>query len=232
MRIRKCLLASSVFIASLATCAVQAATLSVATFNDGWFGADGVPEHFGLDPASNYIAGNCSNCIGYQGEYRDYFEFQIPSFKGTLNSATFVLNADNVDDESGNGIDYHVTSTPALDFADLGTGTEYGSYVFQNTDFFQSVSITLGSAALSDISAGNVFDLSGRVHGQVFSDQLPDEIVFGSFFGLSPQQPTLVLDYTPSAMGAVPEPATWALMLIGFGGAGATLRSRRKCIAA
>lgn len=30
------------------------------------------------------------------------------------------------------------------------------------------------------------------------------------------------------ATGAVPEPATWALMILGFGGAGAQLRSRRR----
>lgn len=28
--------------------------------------------------------------------------------------------------------------------------------------------------------------------------------------------------------GAVPEPATWALMILGFGGAGAMLRGRRR----
>jgi hypothetical protein len=32
----------------------------------------------------------------------------------------------------------------------------------------------------------------------------------------------------PTAGGAVPEPASWALMLIGFGGLGATLRRRRR----
>jgi len=33
-------------------------------------------------------------------------------------------------------------------------------------------------------------------------------------------------------IAAVPEPGTWALMLLGFGGAGAALRSRRKALAA
>lgn len=33
-------------------------------------------------------------------------------------------------------------------------------------------------------------------------------------------------------IAAIPEPATWALMLIGFGGAGAAIRSRRKVLAA
>jgi len=33
--------------------------------------------------------------------------------------------------------------------------------------------------------------------------------------------------YTP-VTGAVPEPATWAMMLLGFGGIGAAMRRRRK----
>jgi hypothetical protein len=34
------------------------------------------------------------------------------------------------------------------------------------------------------------------------------------------------LSYTPTS--GIPEPATWAMMLVGFGGLGATMRSRRK----
>jgi hypothetical protein len=33
-------------------------------------------------------------------------------------------------------------------------------------------------------------------------------------------------------VGSVPEPATWAMLLIGLGATGATLRSRRRVIAA
>ena len=35
-----------------------------------------------------------------------------------------------------------------------------------------------------------------------------------------------------SATGAVPEPAAWALMILGFGGVGAALRSKRRALAA
>jgi hypothetical protein len=36
------------------------------------------------------------------------------------------------------------------------------------------------------------------------------------------------LDNVSITSGAVPEPATWALMIVGFGAVGATLRSRRR----
>jgi hypothetical protein len=36
---------------------------------------------------------------------------------------------------------------------------------------------------------------------------------------------------TPNAPGAVPEPATWAMMLVGFGAMGLLLRSRRRAAA-
>jgi hypothetical protein len=39
------------------------------------------------------------------------------------------------------------------------------------------------------------------------------------------------LNATPFGSGAVPEPATWALMIMGFGGAGAMLRRRRMVLA-
>lgn len=39
------------------------------------------------------------------------------------------------------------------------------------------------------------------------------------------------LTYTTGVTTAVPEPATWALMIFGFGGAGAALRSRRRAFA-
>ncbi len=36
-----------------------------------------------------------------------------------------------------------------------------------------------------------------------------------------------IVDFTVSGVAGVPEPATWAMMLMGFGGLGATLRRRR-----
>jgi hypothetical protein len=36
----------------------------------------------------------------------------------------------------------------------------------------------------------------------------------------------------PMATGAIPEPATWAMMILGFGGVGSLLRRRREAVAA
>lgn len=54
----------------------------------------------------------------------------------------------------------------------------------------------------------------------------------GEIYGLFPTLDTLSYGYAPERDGGVPEPATWAMMVLGFGGLGATLRSRRHLAAA
>jgi hypothetical protein len=40
--------------------------------------------------------------------------------------------------------------------------------------------------------------------------------------------PSLVGSYTTAATGGIPEPAVWSMMILGMGGIGAAMRSRRK----
>ncbi len=80
---------------------------------------------------------------------------------------------------------------------------------------------------LSDGSFGNIYYSSG------FSEGISFDLVTAPFgseaeYTLTNLRPASVGPVT----GAVPEPATWALMMVGFGVAGATIRRQRKVQAA
>lgn len=55
--------------------------------------------------------------------------------------------------------------------------------------------------------------------------------VFDQGVGVLGGVATLTYDYTP-AVSAAPEPASWAIMMLGFGGLGSALRSRRRGVRA
>ena len=44
------------------------------------------------------------------------------------------------------------------------------------------------------------------------------------------QQGIAMVNFSVQQAAAVPEPATWAMMLIGFGGIGASLRRRKRLV--
>jgi hypothetical protein len=113
----------------------------------------------------------------------------------------------------------------AVRFVDNFEGIVPIAGAIPNDATFQGFTVDNGAdAALAG------FELPG--HGGITgvfpnkSNQLP----------LMPGSPTQeVLDpgtVDPSALGLVPEPAGWALMVLGFGGAGAMLRRRRAGIPA
>jgi hypothetical protein len=88
------------------------------------------------------------------------------------------------------------------------------SQVLTVTEIFQPFTL-VGFTGLSSVSVGQQVSNSGaQFPPQADSGYLAfDDITF-----------------TPDA-GAVPEPASWALMIVGFGAAGGLLRSRRRALA-
>jgi hypothetical protein len=170
----------------------------------------------GNSSINNYLAGN------YDGDpYRNHFDFAIPTFTGTLDSATLVL--DNFGGHSGSTHTYSLYSLGAYGsygFSDIGSGTGYGSVTISSGGI---VTVTLNASAIADISAaqGGTFSLGGVHSGEISGSGNYD---FASSGGFSTQ---LILN-TSSA--AVPEPTTLAIFGIGAGIAGLKARRRKRAV--
>jgi len=92
--------------------------------------------------------------------------------------------------------------------------------------------LALGTMSETEITPGGFKALSVNYTGTAaFADQLLG-IRFRQVFDPAGGQTKQVnfdnvrLTATPSAVAAVPEPATWAMMLVGFGAVGGTMRRR------
>ncbi|HEY3949318.1 PEPxxWA-CTERM sorting domain-containing protein [Phenylobacterium sp.] len=97
------------------------------------------------------------------------------------------------------------------------TACAHGGGIFSGTIDFSAVSGEVGHIHL-DVDAGTGFGGSGTASLDpfMFVENDPNGI-----YSLQ------LSDGVPNAVGGVPEASTWALMLVGFGLAGASLRRRR-----
>ena len=68
--------------------------------------------------------------------------------------------------------------------------------------------------------------------GQALSASTAAGVTGSQMVAMEPMQIILVPQGRAAAVAAVPEPASWAMMLLGFGGLGAVLRRRRRAVAA
>jgi hypothetical protein len=93
----------------------------------------------------------------------------------------------------------------------------------------QSLGVNLGgdfSWNSGNINVGNHAFTGWTAGGGSFKATATSETL--SFLGAgNPQLPPFALVSNVSLTGGVPEPATWAMMLLGFGGLGVTARMRR-----
>lgn len=95
--------------------------------------------------------------------------------------------------------------------------------VFLNGTSLGSVTVTNGitrTNALTSLSGTNLAVAAGDVLSFRFSKSTGQE--FGSLAGIG-----ATVDFTPTATAAVPEPATWAMMILGFGAIGVSTRRRK-----
>jgi hypothetical protein len=143
-------------------------------------------------------------------------------------------------------------NTSAGGFAGIGSGnTDTLGFVSQNGSLFNytgtAFSLLVNFTAPSGVSAGSNFqalltgDVSGANNGGVhfvFTNPTQSFTYPGGAFTLTVDNFTVSgTDINTPITGfiqaaAVPEPATWALMLVGFGGIGFAMRRRRRPVLA
>lgn len=177
--------------------------------------------------ASNYVTG-----LYGPNEYRSYFVFDLAAISTPVTGATLVF--DNLVDQglfdpslgynparTVNLTFYDYTgSIPSLiagtgglsAFNDLGTGVSFGGTIVTGSTL--SFDVDLNAAALASINAaaGNPFVIGARLTG-----------ASGQTYLFGGPQPAPVLRLSSS----VPEPSTWAMMLLGFGAINGAMRRKR-----
>jgi len=180
------------------------------------------------------VAGYCSSCNAFL-QFRIYDTFTLAR-DATINSVTFALDTGNY---AGNSVN--------LGFFNLSgalPGTGIANYTFAPSQFTSVVPIAafgqrsgalvtvdIGALALSagsyDISFFNANGLSIPAYanpgGKLYQS--------GNFFQASQFYPDKSAAFALTGT-AVPEPASWALMIAGFGLTGGALRRRSNFVAA
>lgn len=212
------LLAAAASAALMSTSAQAAANLYYQSFTDGLNANESVGGRFGVKN------GQVGHTDGYQKF--DYSFYELSLDLTNVLSAELLFDYDIASELNYDGFNllasttgefappagrltplsagfYGRINTPLSKLGDTGlSGTKKGTVVFDLTQF-----------------AGQVVDLRFQFQADYFADGrgiLMDNVIVNG-------------ELAPGA--AVPEPATWAMMILGFGAAGAVLRRRRMAVA-
>ena len=209
--------------------AVLSATANAATIDwTSW------SSTFSTDPSSGSATGTAGSVgVSYSGELENLF-FGYPSWgpNGTFNGGT-ISNAPPaaggiIQLLGGNGA---ITDTitfskpvtdPVLAIWSLGASGTTASFVFPLSEPF-----AVESGGPSNEYGGSAIVKDGN---SVVGAEGNGTIQFlGTFSQISWTNPGYENWYGfTTGVAAVPEPATWAMMLVGFGGLGAAMRSSRR----
>lgn len=190
-------------------------TIVLTATDTGWIFEQGLHT----TANQNYFVGDCGGGCSpaEQGSYNNYFVFNLGQITQTITSA--VLSVGN-----GNGYVAGVLSTyslfdvssplASLDvnrgigdltgqaiFNDFQTGVLFGSRSITSVVQNSQVNTTLNASAITALNTarGNAWAIGGTLR--------PGNIVPGN---------------------PVPEPASWAMLIVGFGIVGASMRRRRQ----
>ena len=124
-----------------------------------------------------------------------------------------------------------------------GVSSQFYSFTWGGGAFGASVSLTGADPTVTyafELCSGgtctSVLDMT-KLNGTSPTGSLSDTLAAGVYtIGLVEKQPgtdpQFTLSFNSAVSGAAPEPSTWLLMILGVGGMGAALRTRRRKVAA
>ncbi|WP_293900696.1 PEPxxWA-CTERM sorting domain-containing protein [Phenylobacterium sp.] len=162
-------------------------------------------------------------------------DWSYTAANGTMGGGTFTADQDLVDPAI-----FHLTSV---------TGTIDGLTILGLSGYDGADNQVYATSPVVVDTAGIAFDVGGGLNFNIYEDFgnfpppspyacaahycIEGPAVLGQTAGAAPIRALDALNITVHGGGAaVPEPASWALMLMGFGGLGAAIRTRRKLGAA
>lgn len=175
------------------------------------------------------VAGYCSSCNAFL-PFRIYDQFSLGS-DAIINSVTFALDTGFYAGNSVNvGFFARNDALPGAQLASFDfTPAQFSAFVPIETTERTRALVTVDIGALS-LAAGNYsisfYNPNGLSIPAYFN---PGGALYqsGNFFQASQFYPDRSAAFSlDSAAGAVPEPASWALMIVGFGLVGGTMRRR------
>jgi hypothetical protein len=213
-------------IAIAATFVITASSVGASTVvtasSSGWIRADESSDTSGFGTGIN------NNFTGFEGQaYSNWFEFTLPGASVTsavLSIYNFSANT-TVDPDAL----YSVHAASFYTFAGLSSGVSFGSITLgvadDGTDHWVDINFNAAGIAFINANLGSTVQFGGDTVSIVDPSTCSDCV---AAFGYSDGTPaaTLTLD------GAVPEPASWALMVAGFGLMGIAMRRRGVAFAA
>ena len=184
--------------------------------SSGWYDSSGLHD----STNANYIVGNClpATCDGGDGKtlYNDFFVFDLSGVKGPITSAVLSIAnpsaADNLD-----------PPFPSDGFG--GVPTTYSNWDVSTPIATLIADATGATGIYADLGSGVRYGSRGVGPA---TDGIQVNVALDAAALAALQSDEGGQFAIGGTLAAVPEPAAWAMLLLGFGGVGAMLRHRRR----